>query len=76
VRRAGFAFAGLLFAVGLALSGMTQQAKVSGFLDFSGRWDPSLALVMCGALAVYLVADRGSLRVGRKVTSVRYFTIL
>jgi len=45
---------GLIFAVGLVLGGMTQPAKVIGFLDFTGgAWDPSLALVMGGALAVY-----------------------
>ena len=45
---------GLIFAVGLVLGGMTQPAKVIGFLDFTGgAWDPSLALVMAGALAVY-----------------------
>lgn len=44
---------GLLFALGLALSGMTQPAKVIGFLDVAGgRWDPSLAFVMMAALAV------------------------
>ena len=49
--------AGLLFAVGLGVAGMTQPAKVIGFLDvFGGRWDPSRALVMAGALAVYLPA--------------------
>ncbi len=48
--------AGLLFAVGLALSGMTQPTKVVGFLDVTGNWDPSLAMVMAGALAVYVVA--------------------
>ena len=43
---------GALFAVGLALSGMTHPRKVLGFLDVTGRWDPSLALVMGGAIAV------------------------
>jgi uncharacterized membrane protein YedE/YeeE len=57
-RGAAFALSGLLFAVGLALSGMTQPAKVASFLDVAGRWDPSLALVMCGALLVYFAADR------------------
>ncbi len=46
--------AGLLFAAGLALGGMTQPQKVIAFLDFTHGWDPSLALVMGGALAVYL----------------------
>jgi len=48
--------AGALFAVGLGVSGMTQPQKVVAFLDFTGAWDPSLALVMGGALAVYIPA--------------------
>ena len=45
---------GLLFAVGLAVAGMTQPDKVLGFLDlFGGKWDPSLAFVMAGAIGVY-----------------------
>jgi uncharacterized membrane protein YedE/YeeE len=43
---------GALFSVGLALAGMTRPEKVLGFLDVTGRWDPSLALVMGGAIAV------------------------
>jgi uncharacterized membrane protein YedE/YeeE len=43
---------GALFSVGLALAGMTRPEKVLGFLDVAGRWDPSLALVMGGAIAV------------------------
>lgn len=45
-------FAGLVFGLGLIISGMANPAKVLGFLDLAGRWDPSLALVMGGALAV------------------------
>lgn len=45
-------FAGTLFGLGLAVSGMTDPDKVLNFLDVAGRWDPSLALVMLGALAV------------------------
>ena len=41
---------GLLFGLGLMLSGMTDPGKVLGFLDLAGAWDPSLALVMGGAL--------------------------
>lgn len=56
--------AGLLFALGLTLSGMTQPAKVLGFLNlagmaqgpFPGLWDPSLAFVMGGAVLVTLLA--------------------
>ena len=44
--------AGALFGLGLAVSGMTDPDKVLNFLDIAGRWDPSLALVMGGALAV------------------------
>jgi uncharacterized membrane protein YedE/YeeE len=43
--------AGLLFGLGLLLSGMANPAKVLGFLDLAGNWDPSLALVMIGAIA-------------------------
>lgn len=45
---------GLLFGFGLLLSGMTDPAKVQGFLDIAGHWDPSLALVMGGAIGVAL----------------------
>lgn len=52
--------AGLIFSAGLTLGGMTDPRKVQGFLDigglFAGRWDPSLAFVMGGALLVSLVA--------------------
>ena len=50
--------AGLTFAIGLGVSGMTQPAKVIAFLDVAGAWDPTLALVMCGAIAVHLVFAR------------------
>jgi uncharacterized membrane protein YedE/YeeE len=56
--RIGLVIAGLVFALGLTLSGMTEPAKVSGFLDVAGHWDPSLALVMIGAVGVYFVANR------------------
>jgi len=49
---------GLLFAFGLGLSGMTQPAKVVGFLDFAGNWDPSLAFVMLGAIGVHTILSR------------------
>jgi uncharacterized membrane protein YedE/YeeE len=48
------AIAGALFGLGLAVSGMTDPDKVLNFLDVAGTWDPSLALVMGGALAVAL----------------------
>lgn len=49
---------GLIFAIGLGLAGMTQPSKVVGFLDLFGDWDPSLAFVMIGAIAVNAVAYR------------------
>ena len=45
-------FVGLLFGLGLILSGMSDPAKVLGFLDIAGNWDPSLAFVMGGAVLV------------------------
>ncbi|MCF7202809.1 YeeE/YedE family protein [Pseudomonas oligotrophica] len=47
--------AGLVFGFGLLLSGMADPAKVVGFLDLAGSWDPSLALVMAGAIGVALL---------------------
>lgn len=47
---------GLIFGIGLIVSGMSNPAKVLGFLDLSGAWDPSLAFVMAGAIAVGAVA--------------------
>lgn len=50
--------AGLVFGAGLILSGMTDPGKVVGFLDVAGRWDPSLAFVMGGAVLVAFFAFR------------------
>jgi uncharacterized protein len=50
--------AGLLFAAGLGIAGMTQPQKIISFLDITGRWDPSLMFVMGGALAVHLISYR------------------
>ena len=53
---------GLIFGIGLLVSGMASPAKVLGFLDLAGHWDPSLALVIAGAVAVaapaYFAASR------------------
>jgi hypothetical protein len=56
---------GLLFGLGLCLSGMTNAAKVLGFLDLAGPWDPSLAFVMAGAITVAFPAFRVALQRGR-----------
>jgi len=54
MKRTAIAFlSGLVFGVGLIVSQMSNPAKVLGFLDITGNWDPSLALVMGGALAVF-----------------------
>ncbi len=49
---------GVVFAMGLVAGGMTQPSKVVGFLDFTGAWDPSLALVMGGALGTHALLRR------------------
>ena len=54
--------AGLLFGVGLWLSGMANPRKVLDFLDITGNWDPSLLLVMAGAVAVTAIAFRPLLK--------------
>jgi uncharacterized membrane protein YedE/YeeE len=55
---------GLLFGIGLCLAGMTNASKVLAFLDLGGAWDPSLAFVMGGAIAVAFVAFRIAARRG------------
>lgn len=62
-----YVFAGLLFATGLALAGMTRPEKVSAFLDVAGAWDASLLFVMGGAVGVYFVANR----VARRATTAQ-----
>jgi uncharacterized membrane protein YedE/YeeE len=73
--RLGLSFtAGLVFAAGLVLSGMTQPLKVMGFLDitavtkgpFPGLWDPTLAFVMGGAVCVTLLAFAWTHRIASK----------
>lgn len=58
-------FVGLLFGIGLLVSGMTDPAKVQGFLDLAGAWDPSLAFVMGGAILVGI----GAFAVAKRRTS-------
>ena len=64
MRLCSYLLAGALFGSGLAVSGMTDPAKVLGFLDLTGEWDPSLALVMASSMAVYLVGSRAVLKRG------------
>ena len=60
-------FAGTLFGLGLTISGMVNPAKVIGFLDVAGNWDPTLAFVMGGALLVTIPAFRLILKRPRPV---------
>ena len=59
---------GLLFGLGLCLSSMTDPAKVLGFLDLAGVWDPSLAFVMGGAVVVAFIAFRIAIRRGSSLS--------
>lgn len=57
---------GLIFAIGLGLSGMLNPNKVLSFLDITGNWDPSLALVMVGAIGVYIIVYPLTLKIMKK----------
>ena len=63
---------GLLFGLGLVVSGMSDPAKVLNFLDIAGTWDPSLAFVMGGAVAVAFVGYRLVLRRPRPLLADRF----
>jgi len=62
MKLASFFLAGLLFAIGLVIGGMTQPDKIIGFLDVAGDWDPSLAFVMFGAVGVHSLTYRLTMR--------------
>ncbi len=73
MRRAIVAFVcGLVFGAGLIISQMSNPAKVIGFLDVTGNWDPSLALVMAGAIAVFGVLYRLALRQGTPLLAPQF----
>jgi len=73
VKRAIVAFVcGLVFGAGLIISQMINPAKVIGFLDVTGKWDPSLALVMAGAVAVFGVLYRLALRQGTPLLAPQF----
>jgi uncharacterized membrane protein YedE/YeeE len=65
---------GVLFAAGLVAGGMTLPRKVVAFLDVTGHWDPSLALVMAGAIAVYSAAYWASRRLGQPLMTNAFST--
>jgi len=62
----------MLFSFGLGLSGMTHPSKVVGFLDFIGDWDPSLLLVMVGAVVTYFISQRLILRRNKAVFGAEF----
>ena len=68
----GALLAGILFGLGLAVSQMINPAKVIGFLDFAGAWDPSLAVVMAGALGITAVGYRLALRRPAPLLAARF----
>jgi hypothetical protein len=73
VKRGVVAFlSGVVFAIGLAISGMTKPSKVIDFLDVTGTWDPSLAFVMAGAIGVHVYFARRALRKQAPVFADRF----
>jgi uncharacterized membrane protein YedE/YeeE len=64
---------GLIFGAGLLISGMTQPAKVLGFLDIFGRWDPTLAFVMAAALAISSVGYMLARHQKRPILAAQHF---
>lgn len=63
---------GIVFAIGLGLSGMTQPQKVIGFLDIFGYWDPALVFVMLGAIAFHSISFRLVMRRTSPILSERF----
>ena len=66
------AIAGAVFALGLVISGMTDPGRVTAFLDIGGRWDPTLAFVMAGAIAVHAPLLRWVLRRTRPMFDAKF----
>lgn len=71
-RYIGVGLAGFLFGLGLAISGMTRTSKVLDFLDVTGHWDPSLLLVLGGAVVVTAISFRFILRRSRPLLDERF----
>jgi uncharacterized protein len=65
-------FTGLLFGLGLLLSGMANPAKVLNFLDIAGHWDPSLAFVMAGAVIVTAIGYRLTFHRAKPILDIRF----
>jgi uncharacterized membrane protein YedE/YeeE len=73
MRHAANFLAGLIFGLGLLISGMANPAKVQNFLDLAGSFDPSLIFVMAGALAVTFIGYRLVLRRERPVLAEQFY---
>ena len=67
MKQASYLLVGLIFGLGIVIGGMANPAKVVNFFDIAGTWDPSLAFVMGGALAVTVIGYRMVLRRGAPV---------
>jgi len=63
---------GLVFGAGLVLSGLNQPAKIIGFLDIFGRWDPTMMFVMMGAISVHFALARAILKRTRPVYEAKF----
>jgi uncharacterized membrane protein YedE/YeeE len=66
---------GAVFSIGLLVSGMAKPGKVLGFLDFTGDWDPSLMLVMAGAIAVHFFFARRATAPGARPLLAEKYTL-
>lgn len=65
---------GLIFGLGLVISGMMNPAKVIGFLDIAGNWDPSLAIVLAGASGITMLTFRLILKRQRPILDTKFHT--
>ncbi len=63
---------GIIFGLGLSISGMTNPAKIISFADITGQWDPSLALVMLSAIAVYATGFKFSQKGEKPVFALKF----
>ncbi len=73
MRDAANLLAGLIFGLGLLISGMANPAKVQNFLDLAGSFDPSLIFVMAGAVTVTLIGYRLVLRAPKPLLAARFY---
>ena len=68
----GSLLAGIIFGIGLSISGMVNPGKVIGFLDFFGQWDPSLAFVMGGAVTIYAIGYRLIIKSSKPICAEKF----